>query len=379
MTRLIGSIGLWALLTTWLIYPLLIALMGAVRHRAKPKTENGVLAASVVIATRDDAAIVRRRIQNLEDCAGELHFLEIIVAVDRTSGTGFSRYRELLSGCATVIAGDPPGGKAVTLNAGVRHATQEVVIFADSAQAFLPGTLASLIRTIKSEGIGAATGRYAATSNRRSVLLRVFWAYETWLRRIEASVISLVGVTGAVYGMRRRLWQMLPPGLINDDLYVPYAVVQQGFRVVECDTAIAIDSRTFTARQEFRRKVRTLTGILQLCKLRPGIFIPGRSPLWFSFVCHKLMRFATPYWLALTAIGLISELPLGVVGATAIAIAALVILFSLAPSGSLASRLFRQGVWAGLVISAPFVATANALLGRWNVWGSAGSAADQGP
>ena len=45
--------------------------------------------------------------------------------------------------------------------------------------------------------------------------------------------------------------------------------------------------------QEFRRKVRTLTGVLQLCAWLPRLLVPIRNPVWVQFVSHKLLRLLT--------------------------------------------------------------------------------------
>ena len=44
-----------------------------------------------------------------------------------------------------------------------------------------------------------------------------YWKYEKWLRRRESVVWSTLGATGAIYALRRTLWQPLPP----DTLLIP--------------------------------------------------------------------------------------------------------------------------------------------------------------
>ncbi len=352
----------------WAVYPAILWLLGRLRPRRRPIADATKGSASVVIATRDDPEIVSRRIANLEAHRQELDDLEIIVAVDRKGPIASRRYRQVLASRAVVVDGDAPGGKAVTLNAGVRAATHQILIFTDSNQEFLAGALADLVQAVRQPGIGATTGRIALENNRRSLLLTVFWTYESWLRKVESAVDSIVGVTGAIYALRKAHWEPLPAGLINDDVYVALVVAQQGARVVTCETAFAVDRRNFTAREEFRRKVRTLTGVLQLCVLRPSILNPLKNRLWAQFVFHKLLRFSTPYWLLLAALGMALAYPMQ---CAAIALAALIasaVVTVASPKSSLLSRVVRQVGWSALLLSAPFVATVNGLRGRWNVW-----------
>ncbi len=368
MTRDLIATAVLILCIGWGGYPVAMWLLSRVQRgrQSTPALAKGP--ASVVIATRDDVDLVSRRIANLEAHRDELDRLEVIVAVDRTGPIESERYRQALGTRAVVVDGDPPGGKAATLNAGVRAAAHDILLFTDSSQEFLPGALGELVQALRQPGIGAATGRIALENNRRSVLLSVFWTYESWLRKVESTVDSIVGVTGAIYALRKELWEPLPPGLINDDLYVPFVVARKGGRVVTCETAFAIDRRRFTAREEFRRKVRTLTGVLQLCVLCPSILSPRVNRLWIQFIFHKLLRFSTPYWLLLAAIGIVLVRPAQV---SAIVIAALVasaVVALVSPRSSLIYRVLRQAGWSALLLSAPFVATVNGLRGRWNVW-----------
>ncbi|MGH8318295.1 MAG: glycosyltransferase [Steroidobacteraceae bacterium] len=356
------------LIVGWGIYPAAMWLLGILRRRrlAAPNLPKG--SASILIATRDSVELVSRRIANLETHRNELDRLEIIVAVDRRGPIGAERYRDFLGTRAIVVDGDAPGGKAATLNAAVRAAAHDVLIFTDSAQEFLASALHDLMHAVRQPGIGAATGRIALENNRRSLLLSVFWSYETWLRKVESTVDSIVGVTGAIYALRKDFWEPLPAGLINDDLYVPFVVARKGGRVVTCDTAFAIDRRRFAAREEFQRKVRTLTGVLQLCALCPSILNPRRNRLWLQFVFHKLVRFSTPYWLLFAALGAVLAYPIEAVWIALGAGGASVLVAFLSPKSSLLSRALRQAGWSALLLSASFVATINALRRRWNVW-----------
>lgn len=377
MAKALIELATLVLLIGWVGYPCAIYVVARLRHRNAGAAAPGDLVASIVMATRDEVELVSKRVANIELYREELQSLEIIVAVDHLGRIGAERYREALCDRVIVVEGDFPGGKAATLNAGVRAATKDIVIFADTAQEFLPDAMRSLVETMRQPAIGAVTGHLQSESNRRSIILRVFWAYESWLRRMESSVDSLVGVTGAIYALRRTLWEPLPAGLINDDVYVPLRVAQKGSRAVTCETAFAVDTRVLTPQQEFRRKVRTQTGILQLCALCPSILNPLRNRIWLQFVCHKLLRIATPYAVLVGALGVTLASPVQAVVLTmAVGGAMVAIARAAAPRGSVVARVLRQAGWAALILSAPLIATVNALKGNWNVWGASGSSTE---
>jgi hypothetical protein len=180
-----------------------------------------------------------------------------------------------------------------------------------------------------------------------------------------------VGVTGAIYAMRRPLWQPLPAGLILDDVYAPMRLVLDGWRVGFTDKARAHDTRRFAAGQEYKRKVRTLTGVIQVCAWLPGILNPLRNRIWLQFVFHKLLRLLTPYLAALAAVSM-----LWVAGTTVVAspaggrllggAAMALVLLCLVPHVRRALR--AQLAWGFAMQSSIVVATVNGVRGRWDVW-----------
>src|SRR5207248_5459816 len=49
------------------------------------------------------------------------------------------------------------------------------------------------------------------------------------------------------------------------------------------------------ARDELRRKVRTLSGNFQLVQRLPALLLPWRNPVWYQLLSHKLLRLAVPW------------------------------------------------------------------------------------
>jgi len=291
------------ILLVWIIYPVLI---GALAKRRRPApggtTRTEALASvSIIIATREDAETIRARVLDCLRVAPDRERYEVIVGIDARSRHAPPDSLFDLPG-VRVVRGDDPGGKAATLNAAVRAAHHDLLIFTDVQQQFEPEAVARLAAAFADEGVGAASGRLELSRRASRSPVGRYWSYERWLRRCEARVNSCVGATGAIWAIRRSLWSPLPPSLILDDVYAPMRVVLAGRRVEFVDEARAVDLRNPDPSQEYRRKVRTLTGVLQLCCWLPELLLPTRNPIWLQFMFHKLLRLLTPYWcLGLTA------------------------------------------------------------------------------
>jgi cellulose synthase/poly-beta-1,6-N-acetylglucosamine synthase-like glycosyltransferase len=376
LIALVGLLSATILLTAWVVYPLAVGIMAAGRAHAPvsdPATRPRV---SVVLATREDASSIRLR---MEDCLGgdyPAELLEVVVAVDRGVAAGID-FKDLeRPGRITVVQGDEPGGKAATLNAGVRASRGAVLVFTDTHQRFQRGAISELIAALGDERVGAASGNLRLPpEHRASSVSEHYWRYERWLRSCEATIHSAVGVTGAVFAVRRTLWQPLPPGLILDDVYTPMRVVLGGKRVAFVEGARAYETRRHTPLEEYHRKVRTMTGVVQLCRWLPAVLVPWLNPVWVQFVCHKLLRLLTPYCVLGLAAWIVA-LGYSTLGFPFVAGLALVLSFvgvaiwrlRTADEGS-------NGVWdviaeGALLQAAVVMGTVNGLMGRWDVWRS---------
>jgi biofilm PGA synthesis N-glycosyltransferase PgaC len=285
---------------------------------------------SIVIAARNEASRLPARLDNLLSLDYPAAQRQIIVvsdgSTDDTLGV-LARYRRLVDVLAV-----PPGGKALALNAGVAQARFDIIVFADARQVFAPDALRELVAPFADSGVGAVTGELrldaespcrrsdrdrrfldrraggrAAASDRREEERRLtrrstiadgvglYWKYEKQMRRLESRIGSTLGATGAIYAVRRALYQPLPADTILDDVLTPMRVVLAGYRVVFNDRAGAFDRAAADADAETRRKIRTLAGNYQILALEPALLLPWRNPVWVQYVSHKLGRLAVPY------------------------------------------------------------------------------------
>ena len=359
------------ILLIWIVYPALIGCLAASRRRTAQnrKRDYPLPSVSVIIATRDDGDTVSRRIADCLLAAHDPQRFEVIVGVDLRSPHIISDDRPSAPN-VKFVRGDSPGGKAATLNAAVRSAQHELLLFTDAHQCFETDAVARLAAVFEDENVGAASGRLELSSAANRSPVGRYWSYERWLRRCEATVSSCVGATGAIWAMRRSLWSPLPTSLILDDVFAPMRVVLAGRRVAFVDDARAIDRRKPEPAQEYRRKVRTLTGVLQLCCWLPDVLRPSRNPIWLQFMFHKLLRLLTPY----CVVGLAAWAGLMLLRwfETSHAIVGLQLVSLVAVGAVKKSRIARiigsAVVWILMLQAALVVATLNGIRRQWDVW-----------
>ncbi|HEX6200554.1 MAG TPA: glycosyltransferase family 2 protein [Thermoanaerobaculia bacterium] len=285
-------------------YPLLVAFWSRVARRpvAKGDWEPAV---SLVIAAYNERDTIAGKIENCLGLDYPADKLEIVVSLDgSTDGTGEVLERLLGEGpCATVrvVGSRRHEGKAAALNRAVEAARGEILVFCDARQRIEPGAVRELVADLRDPSVGAVTGELMLLDDDEHEAadgVGLYWRYEKALRAMESRIHSTVGATGALYAIRRELFQPIPEAAILDDVIVPMGAVLAGKRTVFEPRARAHD-RVCPPEQEFKRKVRTLVGNFQLVALMPELLVPGRNPVFLQFLSHKIGRLLVPHFLVL--------------------------------------------------------------------------------
>lgn len=285
---------------TYAGYPLCILAAARLWPRPLERTD-AQPRVSVLMAVHDGEAMVQAKLRNLLALDYPHDRLEVVVACDGCSDRTAQLCRELGEPRVRVLEFAVRRGKASCLNDAVAAASGELLLMVDVRQRVEPGALAALVACLGDPSVGAAGGqlRFEDPDTGFAASVDAYWRYETRLREAESRSGSVVGVSGALYAMRRSLYRPLPEATVLDDVLVPMQVAAAGARVVFEPAAVAWDRASHSAAAERRRKIRTLAGNLQLVQLAPWLLDPRRNPLWLRFVGHKLLRLLAPWAMAL--------------------------------------------------------------------------------
>ena len=187
------------------------------------------------------------------------------------------------------------------LNDVVPSSRGEIVVLADARQRFDRGTLRALVADFGDAHVGAVSGelviRSRASDSGSTIAdgASFYWRYEKFIRRNESRANSTVGATGAVYAIRRELFEQIPDDTLLDDVLIPMKIISRGYRVVFEPAARAYDLPAASPRQEFVRKVRTIAGMFQLfARENTGCSTRFRNSVWFETLSHKGLRLLMP-------------------------------------------------------------------------------------
>jgi poly-beta-1,6-N-acetyl-D-glucosamine synthase len=300
--KLLFWLSLGAVSYTYFGYVLVLALYARLRERPLHQCQM-VPSVTIVIAAHNEERQLQSKLRNLESLLYPQDQLQILIVSDgSTDRTADILYES--SARFTPIILDQPRGKAAALNEAARLATGEILVFMDVRQMVDANAVSELVVCFANPEVGAVSGELLlemAKGRAAQNGLGIYWRIEKAVRKLESLSGSVVGVTGAIYAIRRELFVEIPQGTILDDVFVPMNVARQGKRVVFQPTAIARDRIFVEQGKEFSRKVRTLTGNYQLVQHAPWLLSPA-NPLLFRFVSHKLLRLLVPFFLLTMAV-----------------------------------------------------------------------------
>jgi cellulose synthase/poly-beta-1,6-N-acetylglucosamine synthase-like glycosyltransferase len=304
LTEVTFVAALAVLAYTFVGYPLVIWALASCFPRAVRCGEYQPRVAVVIIVYNEAGRIGRK----LETCLA-LDYpkdkLRVLVASDG-SVDGTNERVAAYEGRGVVLLAFPGRrGKAACLNDAMASCHEEVIVLTDARQRLDAHAVRCLVENLADAGVGAASGELVFESDGVTGFgegIDAYWRYEKFIRQQESRFHSVVGVTGALYALRRKCFREIPADTILDDVVIPMNVVMLGGRVVFENRAKAFELPSRDHRQEKLRKVRTIAGNYQLMAAHPAFFVPLRNPIFFQLLSHKVLRLVAPFCMALLLI-----------------------------------------------------------------------------
>lgn len=294
---------------TYIGYPiLLIWLSKCSEIRISKSPPMNLPRVTVLIAAKDEEANVLSRLDNLLSQNFPYTHLDIIVVSDGSRDKTDNIIAEYIDNkekdtpSIKLISLEVNEGKPNALNIGIEHANGDIIVFTDTRQNFKENAIQELVRNFTDPTVGCVSGELLFLKNSDTNIeqeMGLYWNLEKLIRKLESKIGSVPGATGAIYAIRRELFQKLPPETLIDDVVTPMNIVLQGYRSIFDSNARAYDVISPNIQIEWQRKVRTLAGNWQLFSLCPEFFHPLKNPIWWKFLSHKFFRLIIPFFLPL--------------------------------------------------------------------------------
>ena len=265
---------------------------------------------TVIMAAHNEESVIAQKLRTLsmQDYPGRLHFL--VGSDNSTDGTNgllaeYAGYDERLR---VSYFAERQGKPAIVNRLATEADPSGILVLTDASVMLRADTVTELVRPMaaddrvgivdstmvqigaRPEGVGAAEADYI----HREVSIK-----QAESRRWGA----MIGPFGGCFALRAEAFRPVPPNFLVDDFYLCMAVYEQGYRGVSSSAAKVEEHVGQHLADEFSRKVRIGSGNWQnLVRFRGLWWPPCRDGLAYGFFSHKVLRWVTPFLLAIGAV-----------------------------------------------------------------------------
>ncbi|WP_460556579.1 glycosyltransferase family 2 protein [Hymenobacter daeguensis] len=301
MLQYLFWLALAVVLYTYLGYALVVGLWARLARRpapaAGPAFEPEV---TLVVPAYNEADILAEKVRNclaLDYPAEKLRLLFITDGSNDHSG-------EVLAAFPTVQHLHAPerAGKSMAENRAIRYVTTPYVIFTDCNTMLNPEAVRRLVRHYANPAVGAVSGekRVLSDGSTSGAGEGLYWKYESFLKRCDSRIYSLMGAAGELVSFRTSLFRPLEADTILDDFVQSMRIVDAGYQVMYEPEAYAMEPPSFSLGEEMKRKVRICAGGWQAMSRLLSLLNPFRQPVVaFLYFSHRVLRWTlTPALLA---------------------------------------------------------------------------------
>lgn len=276
----------------YVVFPALVALHSLASRPYVVDTET-TPKVSVLIAAHNEAEHIGAKLDNLFALDYPCAQLEVIIASDgSTDGTNELVSRRGVPGLRLLPLARC--GKAAALNAAAAEATGEILVFSDANSLYATQALRALVAPFADPRVGGVAGNqvYGAGEARSAAAAgeQLYWRFDRWLKWRQSHGGNTISATGAIYAIRRALFQPVPEG-VTDDFVTSTRVIAAGWRLVFAPAAVACEPVAKSSGVEFGRKVRVITrGLRGVWHMR-ALLNPFRHG-WYAcqLLSHKVVR-----------------------------------------------------------------------------------------
>jgi cellulose synthase/poly-beta-1,6-N-acetylglucosamine synthase-like glycosyltransferase len=249
----------------------------------------------VIVPCHNEAAVIERKIENLQALNYPRDKLAIVLALDGCTDGTAELARKTSSSLNLKIVEYPVNiGKVAVLNEQIHEATTHIVALSDASSLVNSDALMIAAGRFAEPSVGVVSSSYCVTDTENPGE-QAYWEYQIAVKKGEARLGAPLGAHGAFYLFRRELWTELPADTINDDFVLPMRMVLDGHRAVYEERIACRELERARSSQEFRRRMRIGAGNVQQVLRLWRLASPRLRGVSFAFVSGKGLRALMPF------------------------------------------------------------------------------------
>jgi cellulose synthase/poly-beta-1,6-N-acetylglucosamine synthase-like glycosyltransferase len=266
------------------------------RGRAADRLPN----VAILIAAFNEQDVIEAKLRNTALLHYQTGQVEVLLGLDAPTDASAERAQSVTIPSLRIFEFPVRRGKLQVLRDLVQRTEAEVLVFTDANTILDSECLHKLVRHFSDPTVGAVSGEEMRVGGEGCSGESLYWRYESAIKLLESRLNCLLGANGAIYAVRRELFNPGTASLV-EDLQIPLQIRFSGYRVVYDPEAIAMEDIVPSVEGQFQRRIRIAAGIYQTLFQNPGYLNPLKGAPAFAFFSHRLLRLLAPF-LLLTAL-----------------------------------------------------------------------------
>jgi len=275
-------------------YPIVLNLLEKYFGKTVVRYKDGeeLPSVSLFIPAYNEDKVIREKIENSLRLNYPEEKLSIVIASDGSTDSTNAIINQFKDAVTPMIY-KKRCGKTQLINKVMPELSGEIVVFSDASSMLKTDSILKMVRNYRDEKIGGVSGTYKLQNNDNSDRSKgegLYWKYETFLKRKESNLHSILGGHGSLYSIRRHLFEPLAENTINDDYIIPMRLLKKGYRVVYEPQSISYERTSTDVKGEMNRRSRISFGNFQQIVILRSLLNPTNGFISFEFISHKLLR-----------------------------------------------------------------------------------------
>lgn len=291
---------------TYAGYGAVLYCLVRLRRARRPAAPRGGVSAdlpevALVVPAFNEADCIAAKIANARALDYPSDRLRLLIVTDgSTDGTPdiARRFPDV-----TVLHRGERLGKAAAINHAMSRVRSPVVVLSDANTLLNREALREVVRHYADPAVGGVAGekRIRPRDGAASAGEGLYWRYESWLKRLDAELWTVVGAAGELLSFRRDLFTPLEEDAIQDDFLLSLRIAARGYRVVYEPRAYATEDASASVGEELKRRIRIAAGGWQSMLRLRSLWNARRHPvLTLQYLSHRVLRWsAVPFLLPL--------------------------------------------------------------------------------
>lgn len=304
MPYVLFAVSLACCLYTYVGYPAILTLLNLFRRSsAPPATPIAWPRISIVLPVHNEAAVIASTLERLLQLDYPAERRQVLVVSDASTDGTDAVVRRFGARGVEFLRLPERGGKTAAENAARPYLRGDIIVNTDASVRIDSQALKWLVATFADPLVGVASARDVSVEHgdeHANPGERAYVGYEMWVRGLETRVFGVVGASGCLYAIRNDLHLHFVPKALSRDFAAALTAREHGLRAVSVPRALCFVPRSASLRQEYRRKVRTITRGLATLSFKRALLNPARYGLFaWMLISHKLCRWLVPWALLL--------------------------------------------------------------------------------